>query len=374
MKRVSANHVRSQREVRGLSQVELAEAVGLTRQSVHAIEAGRAVPAVDVALRLSKALDCPVEALFGGTSAEPSMAAQPVGGVSPGRVALAHVAGRWLSYPLDRDGIARSADGIAPQSADGTAPHASGRRVEALRSAAETRENVVVMGCAPALALLADRLNSRPGAGRFLWFSLPSTDALAAFERKEAHIVGVHLTDAKSGEPNVPHVRRHVRHRAVSIVTLARWQAGILLAPGNPRRISDVAGLAQKGVRVVPRQAGSGAQLLFERELKRAGLSPRIARGSAPPAGGHLEVARAIAMGFVDAGIATNDAALAFGLAFVPLAEERYDLVVARDELDDRRVARWFEALTAAPFRREIAALGYDVAQTGARVAELSAD
>ncbi|HTQ05002.1 MAG TPA: substrate-binding domain-containing protein [Polyangiaceae bacterium] len=359
--------VRAQREKRGLSQVELAHAVGLTRQSVHAIETGRAVPAVDVALRLARALDCEVEALFGGPSVEVELAAEPVGPSAPGRVALAHIAGRWLSYALDGDGIARSADAIAARGR-------SQRRVEPLRPPAETRENVVVVGCAPALGLLADRLNSRAGSGRFLWFARTSTEALEALRRKEAHIAGVHLVDTKSGEPNVPHVRRAMRGRAVSVVTLGRWQAGIVVAPGNPRGLSDVAGLAHKGVRLVPRQPGSGAQLLLERELERAGLPQRLARGTVPPAAGHLEVARAVAMGFVDAGIATNDAALAFGLAFVPLAEERYDLVVARDELDDRRVTRWFEALTAAPFRREAAALGYDVAQAGARVAELPAN
>lgn len=360
------NRVREQRENHRLSQVELGEAVGLTRQSVHAIESGRAVPAVDVALRLSQALDCSVEALFHATDEPASVTAEVVGRATPGRVALAHIAGRWLSYALDRDGIARSADGIA---ARGRAE----QRIEALRPTPETRENVVVMGCAPALGLLADRLNSRPGAGRFLWFAEPSTAALAAFGRKEAHIAGVHLKDAKSGEANVPHVRRLVRGRAVSIVTLGRWQAGIVLAPGNPLGIRDAAELGRKGLRLVPRQAGSGAQLLLEREVKRAGLPARVARGSVPAAAGHLEVARAVAMGFVDAGIATNDAALVYGLAFVPLAEERYDLVVARDELDDRRLARWFDTLTAALFRREISALGYDVTQSGACVAELPA-
>jgi molybdate-binding protein len=146
-----------------------------------------------------------------------------------------------------------------------------------------------------------------------------------------------------------------------------------VLARGNPKHITDVPGLAQKGLRLVTRQVGSGAQILLERELKRTGAPLALARGTAPTASGHLEVAEAVAMGFVDAGIASHDAALVFGLTFVPLAEERFDLVIPRDELDDARIARWFDAMTAAPFRREISALGYDVSRAGERVAEIAA-
>jgi putative molybdopterin biosynthesis protein len=357
----SANRVRELREARALSQVSLAKTVGLTRQSVHAIETGRAVPAVDVALRLSKALDCPVETLFGGTSGDERLTALPVGRRVAGRVALSHIGGRWLSYPLERDGIYRSADGVATTRR---------QQVSVLRPSSETRENVVIMGCAPALGLLADRLNAHPGSGRYLWFPRPSTTALEALGRRHAHLAGAHLVDAKSGESNLPHVRRYVRDRALVVITLASWQAGIVLPVSNPKRISDVAGLARKGLRLVTRQPGSGAQILLERELKRVGAPLVSARGT-PTALGHLEVAQAVAMGFVDAGIASGDAALAFGLKFVPLADERFDLVVPRDELDEPRVARWLDAMTAAPYRREISALGYDVSRSGERIAEI---
>ncbi|HEY3253159.1 MAG TPA: helix-turn-helix transcriptional regulator, partial [Polyangiaceae bacterium] len=94
------NRVREVRDTRGLSQAALCAAVGLTRQSVHAIESGRALPAVDVALRLARALDCRVEDLFGSAASEPLLAAEPVGEALPGRVSLAQIAGRWLSYSL----------------------------------------------------------------------------------------------------------------------------------------------------------------------------------------------------------------------------------------------------------------------------------
>ena len=114
-----SNRVRELREARGLSQVTLAATIGLTRQSVHAIEAGRAIPAVDVALRIARALDCPVESLFGATTVDARLMTEAVTEANAGRVALAHISGRWLSYSLDREGIARSADALVAKTKSG---------------------------------------------------------------------------------------------------------------------------------------------------------------------------------------------------------------------------------------------------------------
>jgi len=359
------NRVRELREARGLSQVTLAATICLTRQSVHAIEAGRAIPAVDVALRIARALDCPVESLFGATAADARLTTEAVTEAKTGRVALAHISGRWLSYSLDRDGIGLSADALVAKIKGGNV------EVDALRPSSESRENVVIMGCAPALGLLADRLNAHSGPGHFLWFGRSSTKALEALGRRQTHIAGVHLVDLKTGEANVPDVRRHGLNRAVTLITLARWEVGIVVARDNPKGVSQMLHLGKKGLRLVSREPGSGARRLLERELKRAGLSVELARDAAIQASGHLEVAHAVSMGAGDAGIATRDAALAYGLTFVPIAEERYDLVVPRDELNDPRMARLFDVMTAAPLRRELASLGYDVGQCGDRVAEI---
>jgi molybdate-binding protein/DNA-binding XRE family transcriptional regulator len=367
MDNAESNRVRELRDARGLSQTALATAIGLTRQSVHAIEAGRAIPAVDVALRIARVLDCTVESLFGATAIDVRLVTEPVTEAKAGRVALANISGRWLSYSLDREGIRRSADALVAQSKDERV------EVDELRSSAELRENVVIMGCAPALGLLADRLNAHPGPGRFLWFGRSSMKALEALERRQTHVAGVHLVDLKTGESNVPDVRRHNQKRAVVLITLARWEVGIVVDSGNAKGISQISHLGRRGVRLVSREPGSGARRLLERELKRAELSLNIARESALQASGHLEVAHAVAIGAGDAGIATRDAALAFGLKFLPIAEERYDLVVARDELNDPRLARLFDVMTAAPLRRELSSLGYDVGQCGDRVAEILA-
>ena len=361
------NRVRELRDARGLSQAALCAKVGLSRQSVHAIESGRALPAVDVALRLARALECRVEELFGSVESETRVAAEPVGKASAGRVALSHIAGRWLSYSLSTDGIARSADAIAGRSVRGRVD------VELLRPAADVRENLVVMGCAPALGLLADRLNARPSSGRCLWLIRSSTSALEALDRRQAHLAGVHLVDSKTGEANLPDVRRLGASRSLVVITLASWEAGLVTLRGNPKAISKVRHLARKGLRFAGREPGSGARRLLDHELARAGLPAQLASRPSIQASGHMEVAHAVSLGAADTGIATRDAALAFSLGFVPLAQERYDLVVGRDDLDDSRLVRLFEVMTSAPFRRELSALGYDVGQCGARVAEVLA-
>ncbi|WP_434427185.1 substrate-binding domain-containing protein [Nannocystis pusilla] len=157
------------------------------------------------------------------------------------------------------------------------------------------------------------------------------------------------------------------------LITLARWEAGLLLAPGNPRKIRGAADLGRRGLRLVARETGSGSRRLLERELVRAGLSAALAGAAPVRASGHLEVAQAIASGAGEVGVATRDAAIAFGLEFVPLAEERYDLAIPRALLADPRLERFLDAMTSAAFRRELSSLGYDVRGCGDRVAELDA-
>jgi molybdate-binding protein/DNA-binding XRE family transcriptional regulator len=378
------SRVRNARTALGMSQAALAAATRLSRQSIGAIEAGRATPAVDVALRIAAMLDSSVEELFGAPRSEAPLVTESTSSSPTERVALAQIAGRWLSYGLDGEATWTAADGLLSQADDvrgGSEPR-PGRKtraprgsvpVDPVRPLEEVHHNLVLMGCAVGLGLLADRLNSRPGAGRFLWLSRSSTDALSALARHQTHLAGVHLTDEKTSEPNVADVRRHLGREAVALITFARWEAGLVTARGNPKQIRSGADLGRRGLRCVVREAGSGARRVLDRELSRAGLPRELATQAQLQARGHLQVALAVSMGAADVGVATRDAALAFGLHFVPLAEERYDLVLPRPSLEDPRVQRLFDTLSASVFQRELACLGYDVKSSGERVAELSA-
>ncbi|HEX2732801.1 MAG TPA: substrate-binding domain-containing protein [Polyangiaceae bacterium] len=360
------NRVREFREKRGLSQSALGEAVRLSRQSLSAIEAGKATPAVDVALRLGRALECPVEELFGSPHELSGLQVSLAGAPGTARLALAWVQERWVGLPLAGDGALCAADALVLD--------ARGRRahVTPLVPLAQARENLVVMGCAVGLGLLSDRLSVRRGAGRYLWLPASSGAALDALAQGLTHIAGVHSVGAAGTDGNIEAVRRARASQSLVLVTLARWEAG-LLTRADDQRVQAVADVGSPGVRLIAREQGAAARQLLERRLRAAGVSSQIVRSAPLVAAGHMDVARAIAMGAADVGVATRDAAMAFGLRFLPLAQERYDLVVPEVLLADSRVERWLDALVSQANRRELASLGYDVTDTGSRVAEVKA-
>lgn len=383
-----------------MTQAALAEAAGISRQSLSAIEAGRTDPAVQLALRLSTALGSNVETLFGSgeptgdieaevvSDAAPSVperdmrgrrsradadgarAGRPMRRTGASRVALAFVRDRWLAYPLSErtHTLTHSAHGLLRE---GARPHAGPAQVELLRPLVVARETVVLSGCAPALGVLAHALNAERGPGRFLWLEQSSASSMRALKHGRVHLAGVHLGDAH-GDGNSAAVRRGVPRTELTLVTLAHWQAGLVVAPGNPLKIRGVADVARARLRLVTREPGAGARVLLQRCLDAAGVAPGPLLERASIAHGQLDVGRAIALGAADVGFAMEAAALAFGLDFIPLAEERFDLVIPRIGMDDAPMRRLFDMLNGGTFRRELANLGgYNAAGCGATAAEI---
>lgn len=360
------NRVRQRREARALSQVILAERAGLTRQSLSAIEAGRATPSVEVALRIARALDCRVEDLFGAEEGDPALRVELLGDRTSSRVALAHVREHWVGVPLGSDDLRAAADALVVK--------AQGRvaTVSPLRPLSESRNNLALMGCAVGLGLIADRLQLHRGAGRCLWVSSSSGAALHALANGLTHVAGVHSVGSRDADANVEAVRSAGLSESVALVTMGRWEAG-LLTRNDDTRVKGVADLASPKVRLVAREKGACARQLLEQRLRAAGESVSLVRTAPLVASGHLDVARAIAIGAADVGVATRDAALAFGLRFLPLAEERYDLVVPHSLVTDPRIERLLEVLVSRAGRRDLESLAYDVSSAGNRVAEVKA-
>ena len=373
--------LREFRLARRLSQLELAKRVGISRQAFCSIEAGTSVPGTDVALRLSQALGVRVDSLFQLQEATRELEATlattadvlPSGESS--RVVLAEVDGRWVAHPIastDRDSLARAADGLA------SGPRRKGNRavrVEALGDFEAARHRLVVMGCAPALGLLAARLGGEPAGVRLSWIQGPSAAALRALGRGEVHVAGIHLLDEASGEYNVPFVRRQFPDRRMLLVNLASWEQGMVVAPGNPLKIRAAADLLRPKVRFVAREPGAGAHKLLERALRSQSARLSDMKGQARTASGHMEVAEAIALGAADAGIAIRGAALAYGLDFIPLAQERFDLVIPRDLATDPRIERLVDTLGSRTFRRELDSVGgYLTSTSGQQVGDSRPD
>jgi molybdate-binding protein/DNA-binding transcriptional regulator YhcF (GntR family) len=193
-----------------------------------------------------------------------------------------------------------------------------------------------------------------------------SLDGLLALLHGEVALAGAHILDEETGEYNLPILSRLFPGGQVRTMTLAEREQGLIVASGNPKRIGSFADLARADVRFVNRQAGSGTRTLSEHHLRRAGIAAASVSGFDQVVATHLAVASAVAEGRADAGLGVYAAARAFGLDFVPVAMERYDLVFL---VADRRrpPLSWLLDTVASPaFRAVIAELGgYDTAKTG---------
>jgi molybdate-binding protein len=122
----------------------------------------------------------------------------------------------------------------------------------------------------------------------------------------------------------------------------------------------------------VNREEGSEARHVLDREARRLGIDPAAIPGYDTRATGHLQVASAVAAGLADAGVASEPAALAYGLAFLPLAAERFDLVIPAAQVGSREVQGLLKVLTSPWLLTQLASLpGYDPARCGEHVASL---
>lgn len=329
------------RQAAGLSQRALAEAVGISRQALSAIEAGRSVPSTVLSLRLARVLGCTVEALFAlPAEAVPGLRAPALAGR---RVALAQVGTRWAAHPLPPTS-ATPADGIV--AADGS--------IEPLCALSELSGVVLVAGCAPILGVLA--------GGGARWLPHTSGAALRALASGQVHVAGMHL--ARRDEPGAHErlVRDALPGVAVEIIRLIVWREGVAVAPGNPLGLRSSADLGRPGLRVAQRPAGSGAARVLSAALAEAG----IASVSGPSVATHADAAQALVHGAADAAVLAEPVAEAFGLGFVPLVEERFELVVRSADRGHAGLVRLRERLESSRFSREVRSMGaYDVADIG---------
>jgi molybdate-binding protein/DNA-binding transcriptional regulator YhcF (GntR family) len=193
-----------------------------------------------------------------------------------------------------------------------------------------------------------------------------SLDGLLALMHGEALLAGAHILDEASGEYNLPILRRLFVGQPLRLVTLAEREQGLIVARGNPLGIAGLADLVRPDVRFSNRQMGSGTRTLLDYHLLRAGLDPHNIVGYETAAPTHMAVAAAVAEGRAGAGLGLVAAARAFGLGFIPLARERYDLVVPEAVRDATQVKLLLNILAQPEFCAMVRELGgYDTSHTG---------
>ncbi len=375
------NRLRALRTAKGLSQAELADMSGITRQAVCAIEANQYLPTTAVALRLAGALGCRVEDLFslvatGDLIEGELIAGTPLNASTQGstRVKVARVGSRFVVRPVAALGeilnFTVPADGLLIGSAGSgqqTAKRGNLVKVRLLRDRRAVEQEVAVAGCDPAIVLAGEYLRRHHHAATVVGWTMGSAAALEALKRGEVHMAGLHIVDAKSGESNLPYLRRHLEDEDVMVVTFAIWEEGLLVRSGNPKGIRGVGDLARQDVTLMNREEGSGARLLLDQKLGVTGIDPALVNGYRHVARSHFEVARAVAEGRADVGIGIRAAARYYGLDFLPLQEARYDLVVPKAVLASHpSLSVLLDTIVSRPFRTEMEALGgYNTRETG---------
>ncbi len=145
-----------------------------------------------------------------------------------------------------------------------------------------------------------------------------------------------------------------------------------MLRPERTDGVTGIKDLSGSGLRLVNREPGAEARSLLDRTLADAGILGGQLPGYDTRAAGHLEVAAAIAVGLADAGIASEPAALAYDPVFVPMAAERFDLVIPAAHVSTLEVQGLLKVLLSLWLLDQLARLpGYDPARCGERIATL---
>jgi putative molybdopterin biosynthesis protein len=242
--------------------------------------------------------------------------------------------------------------------------------VELLRGLDEISGTIVAIGSHDlVLDLAASALRAGDPQVTLASSNVGSLGGLVALRDGLCHVAGSHLLDPVTGEYTLPYLDRVLAGREVSVIRLVHRDQGLIVAAGNPLGLKGIEDLTREGVRYVNRQRGAGTRVLLDHELRRRGISPDAVDGYAREEPTHLAVAAAVAAGRGDVGLGIMAAARAFGLDFLPVTREPYDLVVATADVDSARLAPLWTLLRSGRFRASVEELGgYDTEEMGRRI------
>lgn len=291
------------------------------------------------------------------------------------RVAVGKVGDKLLAAPLSRGaGVITSlvqADGLAliPSGVQGM-DAGEQVKVRMYRTRDEIEKTIFCIGSHDmTLDLLAQFLAEHNR--RFASANVGSQGGLVALRRGEAHLAGSHLLDPKDGSYNISYIRQYMPNIPVKVIALVGRDQGLIVQKGNPKGIKSLGDLGSSQVQFVNRQRGAGTRVLLDYQLNLMGMSSDSILGYTEEEYTHLGVAAAIASGRADCGLGIAAAAQALALDFVPLYQERYDLIIPREHADGELLAPLFEIFSEQRFRDSVSKLtGYDIAVMGKIILE----
>jgi molybdate-binding protein/DNA-binding XRE family transcriptional regulator len=368
------NSLAQWRAKRGLGAAQLAAQAGISRPTVYAIEAGTYLPNTSVSLKLARILDTTVEEIFqlepedrasaeadaivlGDTESMPAGQSLQLCTVNRHLVAVPTEPGGW---------------GLPSTDAILLAPIRSGKRevnakVQVLGNSWQNPARLLLAGCDPSASVLSNALQ-RQGCDLVITYQ-NSLRSLELLQDGMVHIAGTHLVEKVADKADLLPITRMFSRNSVAVFSYAIWQEGLVVAQGNPKRISGVADLARKDVQITNREPGAGCRRLLDDLLLKHGISSSQVKGYKRVTLGQLPAARLVQSGEVDCCISTQAGARVLGLEFISLAEKPYHLVIRRTQLERAPVQALIETLGRASFRREVeGCVGYDLRTAGDRL------
>ena len=293
------------------------------------------------------------------------------------RVKLGNIDGKIMAYPLSRGaGVVTSlveADALIriPLFKEGVD---FGEEVEAelLEDLNRIKNNIIVTGSHDlVLDTLRNELREEFSDFNLVSFNVGSMGGLLALKQKRTHLATAHLLDPESGEYNFPYIKKMLPQSELIVVNLTYREQGIMVKRGNPKNIKGIDDLVKKDIKFINRQKGSGTRVLLDYLLKKKGINPLDIQGYSKEEYTHLMVASAVAEGSVDAGLGILSAAKAFQLDFVPVAKERYDIIIPKEYYSSLKIQKLLTIIRSEKFRKKVLNLGgYDLSQSGKVIKE----
>ena len=288
------------------------------------------------------------------------------------RVKIGSVDGNLISSQLPRGSgsitTLTEADGIIriPRDLEGV-NEKEAVTAQLLRPLSAIENTVVITGSHDnTLDLLADQVRRTRGDVSISSSHVGSMGGLMALKKKACHMAGAHLLDPEDGSYNISYIQKYLPNEPVTVVNLVMREQGLMVPKGNPENIRGLEDLADKGLRFINRQAGSGTRILCDYKLKELGISPAAIAGYDTDEYTHMSVAVAVLSGRAHAGLGIMAAARALDLDFIPVVTEEYDLVIPQRFFDTPKIQSLMETIRSSAFQARVSELGgYGVERTG---------
>ncbi len=286
------------------------------------------------------------------------------------RVSIGKVGGKYFFIPLKRG--AALMEPLAKMDGKITIPRGievleegESYPIETCKSVQEIDRNILFVGSNdPIISILADFVKENDCTVNISINNVGSMGGLFAIAKKQAHLAGVHLLDVETGEYNIPYLKKYLPE--FFLIKFVRRNQGLIVQKGNPKHVTSLQDLCRRDIRFVNRQKSSGTRILLDYHLKKLGIDPSQINGYDDEEFTHLALALKIKNNLADVGLGVASAAEIFGLDFIPLFWEEYDLLVLPEFVDDNRFELIKRVMLSQDFLSFASKIkGYDFSQSG---------